>query len=168
MNNRALIAYATYAGSTQEVAVELGEKLGERGFAVDVMPVLESPSVDDYQFVLIGSAVHGSCWLREALEFVEANQSALNRIPVAFFSVCFSGLAKDEAALASACDTIYSPVRAFVTPAAEVLFAGRIDRRGVTPFLPGWIARFVPTLDFRNWDKIRSWAQTVFAGEENL
>jgi hypothetical protein len=59
-------------------------------------------------------------------------------------------------------------VRAFVTPAAEVLFAGKIDRRGVTPFLPGWIARLVPTLDFRNWDKIRSWAQTVFAGEENL
>ena len=168
MNNRVLIAYATYAGSTQEVAVELGKTLSERGFAVDIIPVLENPSVDDYQFVLIGSAVHGSRWLSEALEFVETNQSALNHVPVAFFSVCFSGLAKDETALASASDTIYGSVRAFVTPVTEVLFAGKIDRSGVALGLPGWLARFFPTLDFRNWDKIRSWAQTVFATEENL
>jgi menaquinone-dependent protoporphyrinogen oxidase len=166
MNNRVLVAYATYAGSTQEVAVELGKTLGERGFAVDVIPVLEKPLVDDYQFVLIGSAVHGGLWLPEAPEFVETNQYALNRVPVAFFSVCFSGLAKDETALASARDTVYGPLRVFVTPVVEVLFAGKIDRRGVTPFLPSWIARFVPTLDFRNWDKIRSWAQIVFASEE--
>jgi len=168
MNQRILIAYATFSGSTQEVAVDIGKTLGERGFAVDVIPVLEKPTVDDYQFVLIGSAVHGGKWLAEALEFVEANQSALTRVPVALFSVCLSGLAKNEAQLASARDTIHGPVRAFVTPVAETLFAGRIDRRGVALGLPGWLARFFPTLYFRNWDKIRSWAQTIFASEQAL
>lgn len=166
MNERVLIAYATFAGSTQEVAVDIGKTLGARGFAVDVIPVRDKPAVDDYQFVLIGSAIHGSKWLAEALEFVEANQSALNRVPVALFSVCLSGLAKDEAQLASARDTIYGPARAFVTPVAETLFAGKIDRRGVALGLPGWLARFFPTLDFRNWDKIRSWAQTLAISEE--
>ncbi|MBN2004171.1 MAG: flavodoxin [Anaerolineae bacterium] len=161
MNQRILIAYATYAGSTQDVAVEIGKVLGERGHAVDVIPVVENPQVDDYQFVLIGSAVHGSKWLAETLEFVEANQTALKRAPVSLFSVCLSGLAKDEAQLASARDTIYGPVRACVTPVAEVLFAGKVDRRGVALGLPGWLARFCPTLDFRNWDKIRNWAQTL-------
>lgn len=161
MNHRILIAYATYAGSTQEVAVEIGKVLGERGFAVDVIPVVENPQVDGYQFVLIGSAVHGSHWLTEAVAFVESNQTALNRAPVAFFSVCLSGLAKDEGSLAPARDTIFGPVRAFVKPVTEVLFAGRIDRRGVALGLPRWLARFVPTLDFRNWDKIRDWAQTL-------
>jgi menaquinone-dependent protoporphyrinogen oxidase len=161
MNHRILVAYATYAGSTQEVAVELGRILGERGFAVDVIPVVEKPPVDNYHFVLIGSAVHESRWLAEALEFVEANQAVFNRVPVAFFSVCLSGLATNEASLASARDTIFGPVRAFVTPVAEVLFAGKVDRRGVALGLPPWLARFFPTLDFRNWDKIRSWAQTL-------
>jgi menaquinone-dependent protoporphyrinogen oxidase len=166
MNERVLIAYATFAGSTQEVAVDIGKTLGERGFAVDVIPVLESPAVDGYDYVLVGSAVHGSKWLTEALEFVETNQEALNRVPVALFSVCLAGLAKDEAQLASARDKVYGPVRALVTPVDEVLFAGKVDRRGVALGLPGWLARFFPTLDFRNWDKIHGWARTVFASEE--
>jgi menaquinone-dependent protoporphyrinogen oxidase len=161
LTQRILIAYATFAGSTQEVAVDLGKTMGARGFAVDVIPVLEKPQVDAYNYVLIGSAVHGSKWLSEALEYFEANQVALSRTPVALFSVCLSGLAGNEAQLASARDTIYDPVRAFVTPVAEVLFAGKVDRRGVALGLPGWLARFFPTLDFRNWDKIRSWAQTL-------
>lgn len=161
VNNRLLIAYATYAGSTQEVAVDIGKTLGERGFAVDVIPVLEKPQVDGYDYVLIGSAVHGSKWLAEALEFVETNQTALNRVPVALFSLCLAGMATDETQLASARDAIYGPVRALVTPVAETLFAGKIDRRGVALGLPGWLARFFPTLDFRNWDKIRHWAQTL-------
>jgi menaquinone-dependent protoporphyrinogen oxidase len=165
-NYRVLVAYATYAGSTQEVAIEIGKVLGERGFVVDVIPVVENPPVDDYHFVLIGSAVHGSRWLSEAIDFVESNQTVLNRAPVAFFSVCLSGLAKDETALAAARDTIFGPLRAFVTPVAEVLFAGRVDSRGVALGLPRWIARFFPTLDFRNWDKIRGWAKILSIQEE--
>ncbi|MFO7583781.1 MAG: flavodoxin domain-containing protein [Anaerolineales bacterium] len=165
-NYRVLVAYATYAGSTQEVAIEIGKVLGERGFVVDVIPVVENPPVDDYHFVLIGSAVHGSRWLSEAIDFVESNQTVLNRAPVAFFSVCLSGLAKDETALAAARDTIFGPLRAFVTPVAEVLFAGRVDSRGVALGLPRWLARFFPTLDFRNWDKIRGWAKILSIQEE--
>jgi menaquinone-dependent protoporphyrinogen oxidase len=161
MNHRILVTYATYAGSTQEVAVEIGKVLGERGFAVDVIPVVENPPVDDYHCVLIGSAVHGSRWLSEAIDFVESNQTALNRVPAAFFSVCLSGLTRDATALASARDAIFGPLRAFVTPVTEVLFAGKVDRRGVALGLPRWLARFFPTLDFRNWDKICDWAQTL-------
>jgi len=168
MNSRILIAYASYAGSTQEVAVEVGKILGERGYAVDVIPAVENPQVDDYQFVLIGSAVHGNRWLSEASEFVEANQATLSRVPVAFFSLCLSGLAKNETSLASARDTIYGPLRAFVMPVAEILFAGKVDRRGVALGLPGWLARFFPTLDFRNWDKIRNWTQElIISRKEN-
>ena len=162
MNNRILIAYASFAGSTREVAVEIGKTLGERGFLVDVIPVLENPQVGDYQFALIGSAVYGSSWRPEAIEFVKASQIPLNRVPVAFFSVCLAGLADDEAKRS----IIYGTLRPIVEPVAEVLFAGKVDRRGASLFLPGWLARFFPTMDFRDWNKIRSWAQTVFVSEE--
>ena len=54
-------------------------------------------------------------------------------------------------------------VRPLVKPVAEAFFAGRFDRRGAALLLPRLVARFVPTLDFRNWEKIRAWAETVFA-----
>lgn len=165
-NRRILIAYATFAGSTQEVAAEIGKTLGERGFSVDVIPVLEEPPVEDYQFVLVGSGVYGSLWRSEAVDFVEANQHALNQVPVAFFSVCLAGLAEDEATLSQRM-AIFDPVRSFVSPVAEVLFAGKVDRRGVSLFLPGELAWCFPTLDFRDWDKIRGWAQTVEVNGES-
>ena len=54
-------------------------------------------------------------------------------------------------------------VRPLIQPVAEAFFAGRFDRRGAALLLPGLVARFLPTLDFRNWEKIRAWAETVFA-----
>ncbi len=83
-------------------------------------------------------------------------------MPVAFFSVCLAGIAKDQATLAKGM-VVFDTVRPFVTPVAQVLFAGRVNRRSATLFLPNWLARFFPTLDFRDWNKIRGWAQTVYA-----
>ena len=119
--------------------------------------VADSPIMSpNYGCLPIGSGAQGGF---DACEFI-------NRVPVALFSVCLAGLAKNETALTSARDTIYGSVRAIVTPAAEVLFAGKIDRRGVALGLPSWLARFFPTMDFRDWNKIRSWAQTVFVSED--
>ena len=164
MDDRILVAYASLAGSTQEVAEDIGKTLGERGFSVDVVPVLDEPRVSDYQHVLIGSGVYGSKWRPEAVAFVEANQAVLSQVPVALFSVCLAGLVKDEATLSERL-VIFDPVRPLVNCVDEVLFAGKVDRRGVSLFLPGWLTRFFPTLDFRDWDAIRSWAQTVFVQE---
>lgn len=66
MNKRILVTYATHTGSTVDVAAAIGETLGARGFAVDVRPVKENPSVDGYQAVVMGSAVNGAKWLPEA------------------------------------------------------------------------------------------------------
>jgi menaquinone-dependent protoporphyrinogen oxidase len=159
MNNRVLIAYASFAGSTKEVAESIGKTLSERGFSVDVIPVLEKPQVSDYQYVLVGSAVYGSRWREEAIEFVKTNQGALNRVPVAFFSVCLAGLADDGSKRA----IVYDAMRSLVKPTAEVLFAGRVCPRNLSLFLPDWLAQVFPTWDFRDWNKIQSWAQTVFA-----
>ena len=45
MNTHILVTYATRAGSTAEVAGDIGEVLGERGFIADVVPVTENPPV---------------------------------------------------------------------------------------------------------------------------
>jgi menaquinone-dependent protoporphyrinogen oxidase len=157
MNNRVLIAYATYAGSTVEVAAALGETLGVQGFAVDVKPIQDKPPVDGYQAVVIGSAIHHGNWLPEAIDFVKANQSALNHVSVALFCVHIQNMGNDEASRQRRLAYL-SEVRPFVQPIAEGFFSGRFNRRGAALLLPGWLARLVPNIDLRNWETIRTWA----------
>jgi menaquinone-dependent protoporphyrinogen oxidase len=160
VNNRVLVAYATYAGSTVDVAAAIGKTLGTRGFSVDVKPIQERPQVDGYKAVLIGSAVHYGNWLPEAVDFVKTNQLAFNGVPVALFTVHITNLGNDEKSRQNRLAYL-NAVRPLVQPAAEVFFAGRFDRRGAALLLPGWLARFIPGIDFRDWKKIHRWAQTV-------
>jgi menaquinone-dependent protoporphyrinogen oxidase len=160
MKNQVLVAYASATGSTVDVAAAIGETLGANGVSVDVKPIKDSLHVDGYQAVLIGSAVQNGRWLSEAIEFVQANQQALNRVPVALFCVHIQNLGNDESSRRNRLAYL-DAVRLLLQPVAEAYFAGRFDRRGAALMLPGWLARFVPPLDFRNWKKIHAWANAV-------
>jgi menaquinone-dependent protoporphyrinogen oxidase len=160
MNNRVLVAYASATGSTVDVAAALGETLGERGLAVDVRPITEDLQPQDYDAVLIGSAVQYGTWLPEAIKFVEENMSALDRVPVALFCVHIQNGGDDESSRRKRAAYL-DAVRPLVGPVAEGFFMGRFNRRGARLMLPGWLARFVPALDFRNWTKIRAWAEST-------
>ncbi len=162
VNNRILVAYASYAGSTAEVAAEIGKVLAQRGFSVDVRPVKEEPSVDGYAAIMVGSAVQYGKWLPEAVDFVETNAAALNRVPVALFCVHITNVGSDEK-IRRARLAYLDEVRPLVPHATEVFFPGKFDRRGAALLLPGLVARFTPSFDLRDWTRIRSWAQMVFA-----
>jgi menaquinone-dependent protoporphyrinogen oxidase len=159
-SKRVLVAYATYAGSTRDIATAIGETLGARGCSVDVKPIQEKPPVDGYQAVLIGSAVHHGNWLPEAVDFVKANQPTLNRVPVALFAVHIANCGNDEQSQKNRLAYL-DAVRMLMQPAAEVFFAGKFDRRGAALLLPSLLARLVPPLDFRDWGKIRDWADST-------
>ncbi len=169
MNNRVLVAYASHFGSTAEVAAAIGKTLAARGLAVDVKPIRENLQMagdlrsGGYQTVVIGSAVEYGKWLPEAVDFVKTNQQALNRVPVALFSVHIQNLADDEKSRQARLAYL-DTVRPLIRPVAQVFFAGKFDRRGAAVLMPGLLARFIPPMDLRDWEKIRAWAQTVSAG----
>ncbi len=160
MKNRVLLAYASYAGSTIDVAVAIGETLSENGFYVDIKPVNENPPLDGYHAVLIGSAVQHAKWLPEAVDFVKANQVALKQLPVALFCVHIQNLGDDDTSRRNRLAYL-NQVRPLLQPVAEGFFAGKFDRRGAALLLPAWAARFVPSFDLRNWKKIRAWVGDV-------
>lgn len=160
MNNRLLVTYATYAGSTVDVAAAIGDTLAPRGFSVDVKPIQENPQVDGYQAVLIGSAVQHANWLPEAIDFVKSNRDALSRLPMALFCVHIQNTGNDQTSRVNRLAYL-DEVRPFVRPIAEGFFAGKFDRRGAELLLPGFLPRLVPPLDFRNWGKIRAWAESI-------
>jgi menaquinone-dependent protoporphyrinogen oxidase len=157
---KVLIAYASATGTTVEIAEAVGEILGGRGFKADVRPVKEKPAVGGYQAVIIGSAVQGAKWLPEAVEFVQSHRAELRKIPVALMSVhfFFRGEGENDRKMRL---SYLDPIRPLVPQASEVFFAGRFDRRTTAFGLPAWLARLTPTVDRRDWGKIRAWAETV-------
>lgn len=163
MHTRVLIAYATRAGSTGDVAQVIGEVLGRRGFHVDVRTIKSRPCVTDYQAVLVGSAVRTGAWLPEAVDFVAEHQLALKQLPVALFTVHMHNRGGDPQSVANRRNYL-STVRPLVHPIAEVFFSGAI-KPATLSLLDRLMVRAVkaPTGDFRELDKVREWAETVLA-----
>jgi menaquinone-dependent protoporphyrinogen oxidase len=173
MKEKILVTYATYAGSTVEVAAAIGKTLATNGstngkcdsIQIDVKPINALSQVNGdkfcgYRAVLISSAVQYATWLPEAVEFVKANQQALMQLPVALFCVHIQNTGDDETSRKNRLAYL-DAVRAYLRPRSEGFFAGKFDRRGAELLLPGFLPRLVPAMDFRNWEKIRLWAENV-------
>jgi menaquinone-dependent protoporphyrinogen oxidase len=163
VNKHILVTYATRTGSTVEVAAAIGETLRARGCTVDVKPIKEKPAVHGYDAVLVGSAIRYGQWLPEAVTFVKTNQQALNRLPVALFTVHIMNRGDDEQSQTKRMAYL-NAVCPLLHPVDEVFFAGKGDPAQFS-LIEHLIGRIIsaPVGDFRDWDKIRGWAQTVLA-----
>lgn len=161
MEKRVLIAYATKAGSTAEVAARIGEILSNRKISVEVLPVAKTGDISVYSAIVLGSAIRMGRILPEAQEFLEIHQAILNEKPFSAFVVCMA-LIKDSPETRQKVNAYLDPLRALVKPASEGLFAGvcnpskvsLVDRLLIS-------AKKMPQGDFRQWDQITAWAQAV-------
>ncbi len=161
MDKPVLVTYATRAGSTAEIAAAIGETLAARGFRVEVKPVKEKPSVSEYQAVILGSAIRIGNWLPEMVNFVKANQHALNQMPVALFTVHMLNTGEDETSRAAR-EAYTAPIRALLPNAPQVFFTGLMDFSRLS-LLDRFISRMVKAVeaDRRDWDAIRRWAEQL-------
>lgn len=81
-----LVAVASKHGSTHEIGEAIAATLRRAGLAVEVSEVEGITAIDQYDAVILGSAVYMGRWLGEARDFAEANRAALQRKPVWLFS----------------------------------------------------------------------------------
>ncbi len=156
-----LVTYATRAGSTVQIAEEIGQALSARGAVVDVLPVKKVNGVAEYDAVVVGSAIRMGRWLPEAFDFVKANRSVLAGRPTAYFLV--SGFLRDDTPeMRQKVLGFLDPVRAILEPVGIGLFAGEMDYSKL-PWLDRTIAKSVGSYegDWRNWEAIRSWAASL-------
>jgi menaquinone-dependent protoporphyrinogen oxidase len=153
-----LVAYASKAGSTGEVAKAIGQALCDGSVAVDVEPVREVGDLSGYGAVVVGSAVRMGRRLPEATKFIEAHRAILDQVPTAYF-LCCGTLQDDTEENRREAASWLAPVRQIVTPVSEGLFAGKIDFDKLS-FLDRTIAKMVGSTegDWRDWDAIHAWA----------
>ena len=64
-----LVSAASRYGSTAEIALAIGDVLSRRGFDVSVTPSQEVAAVEEYDAVILRSAVYMGHWLDPAKEF---------------------------------------------------------------------------------------------------
>ena len=161
MNAKVLVAYATRAGSTLEVAQSIGQIFCEHGVLVDILPVKEIKSLDGYQAVIVGSAIRMGAWLPEAVKFVESHQAALNSIPKAYFLVSLF-LREDTPEMRKTVEGYLGPVRQILEPDSLAIFPGKMDYSKLS-WVERQAAKFVkaPEGDYRDWEAVRGWAQKL-------
>ena len=163
---KVLVTAASKHGATSEVAEEMAKALrealkerdGEGGedAQVEVRPAEEVSSVEDYDAVVLGSAVYAGHWLESARELAERHAAALAERPTWLFSVGPVG----EPPKPEEDPVDVAPILEATKARDHRIFAGKLDR-STLGFAEKAIvlALRAPEGDFRNWEDIRRWAK---------
>jgi menaquinone-dependent protoporphyrinogen oxidase len=161
MNGKILVAYATRAGSTAEVAQAIGKWLCTSEQAVDVLPVKKVRDLSPYRAVVLGSPIRMGLWLPEAIAFVKKHAARLSEMPTVFFVMCET-LTSNTMENRLTVDAYLDPVRAILQPVSVGLFAGVVDASKLN-FLERQLlkASKKPEGDFRKWDDIHGWVESL-------
>jgi menaquinone-dependent protoporphyrinogen oxidase len=160
-HGRVLVAYASKASSTAEVAVVIARKIAEAGLAVDLRRASHVRSVDGYRAVIVGSAIRASQWLGDASGLVKTHREALAARRTAFFTLCMT-LQQDTPANREKVAGYLKPVREVLEPDWIEYFGGKMEYRRLA-LGPRLIAKAMKVRegDFRNWTAIGSWADRL-------
>jgi menaquinone-dependent protoporphyrinogen oxidase len=158
VNKKVLVAYATRAGSTGEVARVISERLCARGFDAEVKPIAAVQDVAGYDALVLGSAVRYGGWLPEMTKFIETQRAALAALPVAIFTMHMQAL-DDSPASGEKRAGYTQAVRQLISPREQAYFAGKLDSATLS-FFERMAVKLVksPIGDQRDWERIRSWA----------
>lgn len=177
MTGRALICYGSRFGSTAEISERIAEVLRKHDVTVDVVN-LKSDKVRNLgsnDLVVIGSGIQMGKWTKEALKFIKKNREELSRMKVAIFVSCLSAAEPDKCTQARReyLDFISQDFPE-IQPVSMSLFGGLIDSsRGnivTRPIMRALIRSMTESddettpesIDMRDWEQIRLWAESLF------
>jgi menaquinone-dependent protoporphyrinogen oxidase len=163
-----LVAYATAHGSTGEVAEFIARTLHTYNVEVDAKNVQDVGNLTDYDAYILGSAVHGSLWLKEMSVFTRRNQVQLARNPAYFWITCIRALEDDGRDYAQ--KYYFDPeILKAIQVRSTAVFTGKLRTDAITRHEVWYLAahydgRQIPGIindDFRNWQEIAAWANSV-------
>lgn len=154
---RVLVTCGSKYGSTREIARIIAQELAEHGFEVDCIDAYEVRSVAPYDAVIIGSAVYGGLWRRDAEQLTKDHADVLATRDVWTFSVGIEtvvvpGHGNDEA----------RELGERIGARGHVRFTGALNPAKLNEGEKALLADLNPPLgDFRNPAHVREWTADV-------
>ena len=149
-----LVAFATKAGSTEQVAAAIAGALRKSGNIVDLRRARDvREPVSRWGCIVLGAPIYSGRWHHDAHRFLKRHRDELDRVPVAVFGM--GPRSPDEEAWQRSRSQLDRALakRGWLTPVAEVVFGGADppQRRQTT------------RRDLRDWAAIEKWAQEISA-----
>ncbi len=151
---KVLVCAATKYGATGEIANVVADVLAEKGLEVTVIPPEQAGVIEQFDAVVLGSAVYMGQWMKPARELVDRSAAALAARPVWLFS---SGPVGEPAKPAENPVDV-SKILQSTKARDHRVFTGRLVRKHLS-FPDRAMASAIRAAegDFRNWAEIRAW-----------
>ena len=158
---RVLVSVASGHGSTTEIARVIGDTLASNHIDVDMVPPAVVDSIEDYDAVILGSAIYSGHWLAPARDFAVRFRGPLAIRPVWLFS---SGPVGDAPGNLEPADV--TRIRQAIPVCGHWTFAGKLDPQALSLVERTSLAVFrrgATRGDFRDWETITDWAGSIAA-----
>ncbi len=165
-----LVAYASKHGATQGIAERVAKTLVAGGRDARALRVVDVADPAAYSAFVLGSAVYMGTWRKEASSFIRQNSALLATRPVWLFCSGPLGAAttddKERDVLVASRPKEFAEFEAMITPRDLAVFRGSLDphQRDSASWLLRRLPagrRLLPTGDFRNWEAITAWAESI-------
>ena len=155
---KVLVCAASKYGATSEIAQAVADVLAERGCEVTVLPPEKVGTVEEFDAVVLGSAVYMGQWMKPACELAERSADALAARPVWLFS---SGPVGEPAKPADNPVDVTKILQASKARDHQI-FTGKLAKKHLS-FPDRAMASAIRAQegDFRNWAEIRAWATGI-------
>ncbi len=150
---RVLVAYASKYGSVEEVARFVGGVLRDEGAECDVVAARQTPPLDGYDLVVLGSGLYMTRLHRDARRFLRRHRDDLAHTPFAVFAM--GPLSAEPAERETVRSQLEHGLERYpeLVPVAKAIFGGVIvPERMPFPF------NRMPAGDHRDWEEIRRFA----------
>ena len=153
-----LIAVDSRHGSTMEIADAIAAELKQFGVDATVLHATDVESVQEYDGVILGSAVYTGHWMKGARQLAVREHEHLIQRPVWLFS---SGPIGDPPFPGEEPIEVHE-IQRLTGARSHHVFAGKLDVRelGVVEKTMVRAAKAQPG-DFRDWTDIRGWADEI-------
>jgi menaquinone-dependent protoporphyrinogen oxidase len=160
-----LVSAASGHGSTTDIARLIGQTLFNDHCGVDIAAPAAVDSIEDYDAVILGSAVYAGRWLAPARDFAIRFREPLSALPVWLFSSGPVGASSRKLVQSMEQDPAdVTRIQQAIPVRGHRMFAGKLNPRALS------IAQRASLLvfrgmsgDFRDWADIKQWADGIAA-----
>lgn len=165
---KVLLAYATSHGSSTEIAQWIGRVLQEKGLTTTVAKVEEINTVEGYDACILGSPIYAGAWLPELTTFLTTFAKNLAAKPLYLWVACIRVMEENGVEHVLEFYLNHDLLRDIRVREATA-FSGKLNLSGID-----WNERWTLAArydggtwpssfdgDFRDWEKIRAWAEKV-------